>query len=51
MFSENDACEVCDAEGPVCDECGCCKECCDCEEEEEDDDAQFTWSQALTANS
>lgn len=36
----HDVCEECGGAGLVCSDCYCCKECCDCgsdEEEEEDE--------------
>jgi hypothetical protein len=36
---ENEDAEECmecgDVPHRICEECGCCRECCDCEEEEE----------------
>jgi len=37
---ENEDAEECmecgDTPQKICEECGCCRECCDCSEEEED---------------
>jgi hypothetical protein len=33
-----DTCDECQADGLVCSECMCCKECCECENETEEDD-------------